>query len=98
MYSVYLDIIPSKNKNKKYDAIFYINDMKVKTISFGAKGYIDYTIGATDNQRMNYINRHRHNENWNTPLNAGSLSRFILWETDDINKNIKRFKKKFNLG
>jgi hypothetical protein len=97
MYSVYLDIKPSKSKTKKYDAVFYINDNKVKTISFGAKNYIDYTIGATDQQRSNYLRRHQAREDWDTPLSAGSLSRWILWDTNDINKNIKKFKKKFQL-
>ncbi len=97
MLSVYLDIKPSKSTTKKYDAVFYINDIKIKTISFGAKNYIDFTIGATPKQRFNYLNRHRDRENWDTPFSAGSLSRWILWDTNDINKNIKKFKKRFNL-
>jgi hypothetical protein len=97
MYNVYLEIRPSKNKNKKFDAIFYVNDIQAKIIPFGAKNYFDYTTGTTDEQKRNYLNRHRSREDWETPITAGSLSRWLLWHTRDFEKNIKLFKKKFNL-
>ena len=69
-----------------------------KEVYFGADGYLDYTIGATDGQRLNYIARHRASENWNDPLTAGALSRYILWgNSKDINKNIADFKKRFDV-
>ena len=69
-----------------------------KTVRFGAKGYTDYTIDATDGQRKNYIARHRKNENFEDSLTAGSLSRYILWgKSRDIDKNIADFKDRFNL-
>jgi len=68
-----------------------------KEIQFGAKGYSDYTLGATDGQRLAYIARHDARENFNDPLTAGSLSRWILWETRDLEENIKLFKKRFNV-
>jgi hypothetical protein len=36
-----------------------------KTIQFGAKGYTDYTLGAGDEKKQNYITRHKSRENWN---------------------------------
>jgi len=90
-----LEIKKSKNKNKKYDAI--IGD---KVISFGAKGYPDYTNNSYDDpkaKRELYIKRHKAREDW-TKINSGSLSRFILWgDSSDINKNIRDYKKRFNL-
>jgi hypothetical protein len=69
-----------------------------KEVYFGLDGYNDYTLSATDGDRMNYIARHRVNENFEDPLTAGSLSRYILWgESRDIDKNIEAFKKRFNL-
>jgi hypothetical protein len=97
MNSLYLDIIPSKSKAKKYDAVYYFNNKKIMEISFGAKNYIDFTIGATVKQRNNYLRRHKDREDWTTPFSAGSLSRWILWNTNDINNNIEIFRKKFNL-
>ena len=55
-----------------------------------------------DNQkRLNYLKRHKVNEDWENPLTAGSLSRFILWGSsrnidDNIKKYVRRFKIKDN--
>lgn len=69
-----------------------------KEIHFGAKGYNDYTLGASDGDRLSYIARHRVAENWENPLTAGALSRYILWgESRDIQENIKSFKTRFNV-
>jgi hypothetical protein len=69
-----------------------------KEVYFGADGYNDFTLSATEADRLNYIARHRVNENFEDPLTAGSLSRYILWGASrDIDKNIEAFKKRFNL-
>jgi hypothetical protein len=69
-----------------------------KEVYFGASGYKDYTIGATDADKLNYIARHQVNEKWDDPLTAGALSRWILWgATTDIDENIKLFKEKFDV-
>lgn len=93
----------STNAKKKLTAIFYEKkdgkDKKIKTISFGAKGYLDYTSGATKEQRARYIKRHTNNrENWNNYMSAGSLSRYILWgDSKSKAANIASYKKRFNL-
>lgn len=69
-----------------------------KEIHFGASGYSDYTLGASDGDRLNYIARHRVAENWDDPLTAGALSRYILWGTSrSIKDNIEAFKAKFDV-
>ena len=87
-------------KGKKLQAIFYENNKKIKTTAFGAKGYLDYTSGATKEQRERYIKRHTNSkENHNNPMTAGSLSFYILWGNSTSKAiNIKAFKKKFNLN
>ena len=92
-----LQIRPSKNKNKKFDAIITSKD-GIKIIPFGAKGYSDFILSGGDKKKRDaYISRHRKNEDW-TKINAASLSRYVLWgDTPDINKNIKDYKKRFNL-
>jgi len=91
-----IDIIISKNKNKKYTAIFSI-DEKIKKISFGAKGYEDYTTHKNKKRRHNYRQRHS-KDKINSPMTAGSLSWYILWgDSTSMNKNIKLFKSKFNV-
>jgi len=104
-----LRVVRSSNKDKKYDAIFLVND-KEKKVSFGASGYRDYTLVNDKDSKFylpkildrnvvkaSYIRRHREKENWNNPLTAGALSRYILWNRKTLNASIKDFKKRFKL-
>ena len=64
-----------------------------KKIPFGSKDSITYaTGGATEKQKENYIKRHQVNEDW-SKINAGSLSRYILWSKKSIAEGVKEFKK-----
>ena len=69
-------IQPSKNKVKKFDAIISGG----KTISFGAKGYEDYTTHKDDVRQQRYIIRHREREDWEDPLTAGFYARWVFME------------------
>ena len=104
-----LRVVPSQSATKKYDAIFMVDDRE-KKVSFGAKGYRDYTLLNNKNSKFylpklfdrnvvkeSYIRRHRENENWNNPLTAGALSRFILWNKKTLNASIRDFKRRFKL-
>ena len=68
-------ITKSKKKDKKFDAII---DGK-KTISFGAKGYSDFTQHKDPERKQRYLNRHKKNENWNDPKTAGFYATNIRW-------------------
>lgn len=91
--------IKKSNLDKKMTAIFYDNnDKKLKTIHFGQAGASDYTIHKDPERKKRYIERHDNGrENWNDPMSAGSLSRWILWNKPSLQESIKDFKKKFNL-
>jgi len=91
-----LTIKPSKNKLKKYDAVFEGEGVH-KTIPFGAKGYDDFTKTKNEDQKNLYIKRHTARENFNDPMTAGSLSRWILWNKPSLQESIKDFKRKFNI-
>jgi len=66
-------------------------------IRFGAVNYEDYTQHKNPIRKTYYIARHRSREDWTKPMTAGALSRWILWETPSIEKNVKLFKERFNL-
>lgn len=87
-----MKISRSERKGKKWVAEFK-NGTKTH---FGATGYSDYTLGATDEQRKSYIARHS-KEDHTDPKKAGTLSRFILWEHRSMEKAIREYKKKFRL-
>ena len=90
-----LDIVPSHNKTKKLDAIYSFQNLKPLIIPFGQKGYSDFTTNHSLKKRDAYIKRHQVREDFENPFTSGSLSRYILWETDNLNLNIKLFKDKF---
>lgn len=89
---------PSTREGKKKMAIFFDrNGKKIKTVHFGAAGMSDYTKHKDPERKKRYINRHRERENWNSPMTAGALSRWILWGEKTLSASIKKYKTKFNL-
>jgi hypothetical protein len=91
-----LEIVKSKNKNKRYTAIFLVNG-KYKKISFGSSNHLNYLMHKDKERRRLYRARHQH-DNINNPLSAGALAWYILWgNSTSLNENIKSFKNKFNL-
>ena len=92
-----ITIYPSKQKLKKYTASFQYKDGTTKNINFGQKGYTDYTLGASEEQRKAYRSRHK-NDNLNKPDTPGALSYYLLWgESRSLKKNLKAFILKFNV-
>ena len=63
---------------------------------FGAVGFQDFTIGATEDQRRLYRARHAKDLKTNDPYRAGYLSYWLLWaDSTDINANLKAYNKRF---
>lgn len=97
-----LTIIDNKNASKdkkRLLAIFKYKDNKIKNIKFGLyKSKGTYYDGATQEKKKAYISRHKKlNENWNKIDTPGALSKWILWDKQDI-KDIEKFiKNKFNI-
>ena len=97
-------VIKSDAKGKKWTAYFCMCkgeskccDSKKKKVHFGATGYDDYTIGATEEQRKSYRARHASGKTAK-PDTANALSYYILWgDSRSRQTNINSFKKKFNL-
>tara|TARA_R110002153_G_scaffold91434_2_gene222805 strand:+ start:4101 stop:4391 length:291 start_codon:yes stop_codon:yes gene_type:complete len=91
-----LSIKPSKIKGKKYTAVFQVGD-KTKTTHFGASGYTDFIKSGGDlKKKKAYIARHK-KENWTTPMTAGTLSRYILWNLPTLKASIADYKKRFKV-
>ena len=84
-------ITRSKRADKKYDAII---DGK-KTVSFGAKGYSDYTQHKDKERKERYEKRHKTNEDWSDPTTAGFYAKHILWNKPTIKGSIADLNKKF---
>ena len=82
----------STNNDKKYDA--YVEGKKV---SFGARGFSDFTQHKDIERKQRYIDRHKKNENWNDLKTAGAWSKGILWNKPTIRESIASMEKKFNI-
>jgi len=86
----------SNLKDKKYTAVFYDNDKKVKTIHFGLKGSTTFLDTGDKKLRSAYRARHQAIYNKSPAMSASHLSYLILWgNSTDINKNISAYKKKY---
>jgi hypothetical protein len=87
----------STKPEKKLMAVFSLDNGRTRTTHFGAAGMDDYTKTRNKEQKSRYLKRHRRNENWNAPMTAGALSRWILWNKETRGASITDYKKRFNL-
>jgi len=87
----------SSKPEKKLMAVFTMSNGRKRTTHFGASGMDDYTKTRNKEQKSRYLKRHRRNENWNNPLSAGALSRWVLWNKESRAASISDYKKRFNL-
>ena len=91
-----IDFDTSDKKTKKFKIVLSI-DGKKKTIHFGSKNSTTFIEGASKNKRENYIKRHKVRDDWDE-INAGSLSRFILWgDSNNLMKNLIQYLDDFNI-
>ena len=93
-----ISITPSPKPDKKLVAIFQTDTGRKKTVHFGQAGAPDYTITKDKEQRERYLARHAARENWNDPVTAGALSKWILWgSSTNLKTNIQKYKEHFNI-
>ena len=91
-------ISPSTNSKKKYMAVFTDSpSFTKKTVHFGSAGMSDFTKNKDEERKQRYLDRHRKNENWDSPTTAGSLSRYVLWNLPTLRASIKDYKRRFKL-
>jgi hypothetical protein len=87
----------SSKPEKKLQAVFTLENGRKKTVHFGAAGMSDYTKNRDKDRKQRYLKRHRRNENWSSPMTAGALSRYVLWNKETLGASITDYKKRFNL-
>ena len=87
-----MNLMKSNRKGKRFmidiDGVMYHFGSSV------GRTYIDH---RDKQKRQNYLARHKVREDW-SKINAGSLSRWILWgNSTSLAENFKDYKKRFNL-
>jgi hypothetical protein len=98
----------SDKKDKKYKISFVLLG-KIHTFHFGSKNSQTFSEGASLKKRNAYLKRfvkaskgewgytpYSVNEDWSR-INPGSLSAFLLWNTPDMNENLRIYLKLFNI-
>lgn len=92
----FLGLKKSDDGIHKYVATFLNNETnRKKTTKFGAYGYEDYTIHKDEERKERYIKRHDKREDFENPVTAGSLSRYLLWNKPTIEESLKDYLKRF---
>ena len=88
---VYLYKLKSGPKKFKVEFIDNKTKKKVKTVTFGARGYEDYTMHKDPERYKRYMDRHRKREDWTRSgqHTAGFWSRWLLWSDPSFAKAIK---------
>ena len=79
-------------------AVFTLANGRTRTVHFGAEGMSDYTLHRDPARKRRYLARHAARENWDDPLTAGSLSRWVLWNKPTRTASIDDFKRRFRLA
>ena len=98
-----IKIQPSKNKAKKHNALFRLEDNKFKTVSFGDANSQDYLEHRDLSRRASYLKRHLKDLRTKDPLRPGFLAYYVGWSgfeqpkkpTVSIPKLIKLYNEKF---
>jgi hypothetical protein len=91
---------PSRNKLKKFDATFLYPDGHERKVSFGARGYSDYTKNQDPARKDRYVKRHSATEGhlWrDSPDSPAALSRWVLWEEPSFQTAVRLYKERFGL-
>lgn len=85
------------NSKYKFVAVFDVERNGVivaKRVSFGARGYEDFTIHKDPERRDRYIKRHKKDLQTMDPTRAGYLSMFILWNKMSFRESVMDYKRR----
>ena len=90
-------IKPTNSASEKRYTATFTSEGKQKTVHFGLKGGRTFIDHKDEKKKSAYLARHKVNENWNDPLTAGALARFILWNKPTLQSSIKDFRRRFDM-
>ena len=92
----------AKNPTKKFTAVFFDKEgKKLKTSHFGFRSKTDpnndFTKHGDEARKESYLARHKPREDWNAPMTAGALSRWILWHKKSLKASMADYGKRFKI-
>jgi hypothetical protein len=86
----------SKVQGKRYVVKVYQDGDFMRSINFGSSEHENYTMHKDIVRKRRYIDRHEKHEDW-TKINAGSLSRYLLWNKPTLTASVKDFQRRFGV-
>jgi len=86
-------LVPSRMASKKWDVVFPDGSK----VSFGAKGYQDYTQHKDADRMKRYIARHKKNEDWSNIRTAGFWAKWLLWTKPSLSEAITNIESKYKI-
>jgi hypothetical protein len=97
MYIAYLSKAGATSDKKYTVQVIDEQTGRKRTISFGARGYEDFTIHRDQERRKQYISRHQAREDWNDPFTAGFWSANLLWNKPTIEASMRDISRRFRV-
>lgn len=89
-----LEVKKSNKPEKKYMAIFELEDGRKKVTHFGQAGARDFLLTGDKDLRKAYRARHKKDLETNDYTKPGYLSYYLLWgNSTSLTKNIEDYKK-----
>ena len=86
----------SASSSKKYTAVF-IRDGREFSVSFGARGYDDYTTHRDKKRREAYRARHASGRDA-PPETPNALAYWLLWgPSTSLSRNVASFRKRYGV-
>ena len=89
---------PSTHTSKKIMAVFTLDNGRTRTVHFGSAGASDYTQHRDPVRKQRYLARHAPREDWDNPMTAGALSRWVLWNKETLNDAIVEYIQRFDIA
>ncbi len=89
-------LVRSESPEKKWD-VYLEKDGKEHKVSFGARGYQDFTEHHDEARKQLYLARHKAREDWQDPLTPGFWSRWLLWNKRSVRASLADLKARFDL-
>ena len=88
----------STRAGKKLMAVFTLENGHTRTVHFGSAGASDYTQHRNPVRKQRYLARHAPREDWNNPMTAGALSRWVLWNKETLDNSIVDYIQRFDIA
>ena len=92
-----ITIQKSKKKDKRYSITMEgFSNMETHSHDFGSKGASTFVDNRTEKEKQAWIARHKNDKNYNNIHSSIHASKSLLWNTNNLKKNLELLGKKLN--